>query len=248
MKILLIRPNRNEADQQALNELGIETEIDPYLQISQVANSVGASKMLNALAEPGPKWLILTSTNALTYWKNLLPVGALEKLIAGGATIKFAAIGEQTKAQLIEIGAAEVLTAEVADSFSLESVMAQLQPAVAVIPSGSIAMQNLQNGLDGRGFTIISEVVYETRPVAAEPKSVARIQSGEFDAVLLRSPSAARSFLQLNPQPKLHIICGGNSTAKAVLATGLQPDLIVADPNPSAIAAAIATKYLGAEA
>jgi uroporphyrinogen-III synthase len=61
---------------------------------------------------------------------------------------------------------------------------------------------------------------------------------------LLRSPSAARTFLSKNPSPRLSIICGGNTTAKAVQALGVKPDLIAADPSPDAIAKAVSAYFL----
>jgi len=81
MKILLIRPNRNDADAAALAKFGIKTEIDPYLEISQVNNVLGAQKMLDALRSKAEKWLILTSSNSLQYWQNLLSPGELEKVV-----------------------------------------------------------------------------------------------------------------------------------------------------------------------
>jgi uroporphyrinogen-III synthase len=42
----------------------------------------------------------------------------------------------------------------------------------------------------------------------------------------------------------LSIICGGNTTAKAVQALGVNPDLIAADPSPEAIAKAVSAYFL----
>jgi len=46
MTTLLIRPNRNEVDRAALETYGIDTLIDPYLQIEKVSNHEGASRLV----------------------------------------------------------------------------------------------------------------------------------------------------------------------------------------------------------
>ena len=244
MKVLLIRPNRNEADAEALAEFGIETQIDPYLAISQVNNVLGAQKMLDALRSETEKWLILTSSNSLQYWQNLLDPGELEKVVFESESIQFAAIGQQTRRQLFALGANEVVVADRFDSASLAKTLSGGNPIPVVIPAGSIAMQTLDNSLSALGFDVISEVVYQTNPAVTPPNSISQIAAGVFDAVLLRSPSAARTFLSMNPSPRLSIICGGNTTAKAVQALGVKPDLISADPSPEAIARAVSAYFL----
>jgi uroporphyrinogen-III synthase len=243
MKVLLIRPNRNEADQLALQKVGIESVIDPYLGILQVDNYSGALRMLKALQNPNPKWLVLTSSNALTFWKNLLPSGALEETIAKSTTISFAAIGSQTELQLKQLGAKEVLRADEANSESLGWKLASLEPKVAVIPAGSIAMKNLEQKILQSDFDVITEVVYETLTLTQEPSSVCQVLNREFDAVLLRSPSAARAFLHFIPNPELLLICGGKTTGETLLSLGYSIGLLCEDPDSTAIAKRIADYF-----
>jgi uroporphyrinogen-III synthase len=200
--------------------------------------------MLDALRSKTEKWLILTSSNSLQYWQNLLGSGELEKVVFESESIQFAAIGQQSKTQLFALGANEVVVADRFDSASLAKTLSGGKPIPVVIPAGSIAMQTLDNSLSALGFDVISEVVYQTNPVVTAPNSVGQIAAGVFDAVLLRSPSAARTFLSKNPSPRLSIICGGNTTAKAVQALGVKPDLIAADPSPEAIAKAVSEYFL----
>lgn len=236
MRVLLIRPNRNEADAEALSRWGIDTDNDPYLEISSAHNDNGAKKMLAALARPEPKWLIITSTNSLRYWQESLPPGMVEKVIKQSSSIRFAAIGEQTKQQLHDLGAHDVMIADRFDAHSLAASLSHSEPLPVVIPSGSIAMKTLDNSLRVLGFTVISEVVYQTRPTPETPSSVSAIAAGDYDAVLLRSPSAARAFLAHNPRPKLALMCGGQSTARAVIDAGAHPDLVVSNPAPEPLA------------
>jgi uroporphyrinogen-III synthase len=245
MKILLIRANRNEVDREAFEAQGIETVIDPFLQIEQVENLAGAQLMLDALKGERPKWLILTSSNALTYWQNLLPAGALQETIKNTSNIRFAAIGSQTEKQLLSLGAKTVIRAGNSDSESLGQLLAGYEVAPAIIPAGDIAMKNLENHLLANGSPIVSEVVYSTRAVISPPRSIGEISSGEITGVLFRSPSAVRSFFSFVPDPKLLLLCGGATTANAVRKMNREPDFVSVDPDPEAIAKSFAQQHLG---
>lgn len=242
MKLLLVRANRNEADQSALLKLGIESEVDPFLKIQIHHNPSGALRMLDAILRPGPKWLVITSTNALSYWDQLLPAGQLRTaMVAPG--LRFAAIGSQTERQLLEMGAGSVVRAERSDGQSLAQRLSLETPAPVILPSGSIAMRDIPETLSAKGFKVISEVVYQTEAVSSAPAAVMKIARGEFDAVLLRSPSAVRAFLRFVPSPNLLLFCAGNTTAKELEKFGLIADLVAQNPDPESVATEIANYF-----
>lgn len=236
MKALLIRANRNEVDAKALHALGIESEVDPYLTISAVANQAGAQRMLEALRSDNPKWLVITSTNVIRFWDELLEPGALEKTIRSSSNIQFAAIGEQTEVQLLELGARNVLVASSNDARSLAEQLADTPPIATVIPTGSISMKNIPDTLLPKGFELISEIVYQTEQVTKAPASVALISEGVFDCVILRSPSAARAFLNFNSSQVPALICAGKSTAAEVERLGFSAAIVAASPSPNNVA------------
>jgi uroporphyrinogen-III synthase len=242
MTVLLIRANRNQADAAALSKLGIQTRTDSYLNISAVENQSGALRMLSALEAPGPKWLIATSTNVLSYWSELLPAGELERAIQRH-DIHFAAIGSQTSAQLLELGADEVLVPRVNNGRSLAEEIALTKPMTVVLPAGSIAMQDIPNRLTQAGFEVITEVVYRTEPVTDQPASVLEIAQGDLTAVLFRSPSAVRAFLEFNPRPNLALFCAGRTTSRELAKFGLTADLVSEDPSPEAVALEISRHF-----
>jgi uroporphyrinogen-III synthase len=244
VRALLIRANRNEVDQKELAKLGIESIIDPYLEISQVPNSLGAERLFAALASDQPKWLVLTSTNALHFWSNLLPENALENLVRTSKSVKYAAIGEQTAEQLRAFGAPDVFRSSANDGVSLAEQLAATDPMPVVIPSGSIAMQDIPSALEANGFEIISEVVYQTDMVSDPPASTKLIEAGELDCVILRSPSSVRAFAKFNPASKLAAVCAGRSTAKEAERLGLFVAKVSPDPTPESVAKTT-FEYLG---
>jgi uroporphyrinogen-III synthase len=242
MKILLIRANRNGSDVTALGRYGIDSFIDPYLELTAVENREGALRMLAALEATEPKWFVLTSTNALDFFSRLLEPGAVEAAFAAGLrakSVQFAAIGDQTAMQLRQLGAHEVLIADSNTGASLAQTLVKTRPMPVVIPSGSIAMKDIPNTLSAGGFEIVTEVVYQTEVVATAPRSVAQVAAGEFDGVLLRSPSAARAFLSFNSKPTVALLAAGTSTARQLRELGHEPALIASNPNPTTVAAEI---------
>ena len=246
MKILLIRPNKNEADKDALEAQGFDVQIDPYLTITQVDNPEGAKRMLDAIKKPSKKWLLATSTNAMDYWQRQLPENALQEAIKNSKNLHFGSIGLQTKAILEAFGAKEVIIPKTNNGASLAEQLAETEPATVIQPAGSIAMKDIPNTLEPIGFEMITEVVYATEEVTETPNSVTQIANKELDAVLFRSPSAARSFLKFNPEPNLKLISAGKTTAEQLISLGYEADLVIERPDPKSIAEAI-KKWAGNE-
>jgi uroporphyrinogen-III synthase len=236
MKVLLIRANRNEPDAIELEKFGIQSFTDPFLEISQVQNPLGAKKMQEALSSPGEKWLVVSSTNALNFWSQLLPSGELESSLRSAPELKFAAIGEQTESQLLELGADKVLRPDLESGASLAMKLSEQKPAPIILPTGSISMKEIPNTLTPLGFPLISEVVYATELVSKVPESVAKIAAGEIDAVIVRSPSAARALCHFVPNCKVPVICAGQTTAKEASRLKLNIGVVSNRPTPSEVA------------
>lgn len=237
--ILLIRANRNEVDQLALEARGIQSIIDPYLTISPARNPGGVVRMRDALKAPGEKWLVAASTNSLAMFGKALMPGELEKIIHTQTDIRFAAIGEQTELQLRALGATEVLRGSSADSSALSYVLGQQTPCPVIIPSSNIAMRNLERELSRQGFSLIEEVVYVTETVIHIPASVHSVRTAEVSGVLLRSPSAARAFVSFNGVPNIPIFCAGLTTSSQAEILGLTIAATSPDPSPDSVAQTI---------
>jgi uroporphyrinogen-III synthase len=245
MTILLIRPNRNEVDAQALNALNIPTISDPYLTLSAFSNPEGVLRMKEALSATDEVWLIITSPNALQYFEEQLKPGELKDIILSNPNLRFAAIGDQTEAQLIKLGAKEVLRAKESYSESLANLLITQKPAKVVIPSGSISMKELPAKLLASGFTVIEEVVYLTNQVTKTPRSVNEIKLGNITGVLLRSPSAARAFVHFVGDKNIYVFCAGKTTAATAIELGLPVSGISMDPTPEVLAKMIFDKLKG---
>ena len=235
--VLLIRAAGNESDQHALKQVGIESIIDPYLKITPVKDSAGAFELLAELNTANePTWVIATSANSLRYWAQIVGVEKLRSEFSAVRNIHFAAIGAKTAQLFREYGAKEVLQPNFATGKSLLDELLQMPKARAIMPIGNLTLGLVQEGLIAGGWSVNALIVYTHESVATRPESVNALEKGEFAAVILRSPSAVRAFLQFVPSPKLPLICGGMSAALELEKAGLRATAIFENPEPTALA------------
>ena len=235
--VLLIRAAGNESDQHALKQVGVESIIDPYLKIAPAKDPAGAFELLAELkSAKEPTWVIATSANSLRYWAHIVGVEKLKSAFSAERKIRFAAIGSKTAQLFREYGAAEVLQPNLSTGKSLLDELLQMPKAHAVMPIGNLTLGLVQEGLIAGGWKVTARIVYTHESVDAVPESVSGVDKGEFAAVILRSPSAVRAFLQFVPNPKLPLICGGMSAALELQKAGLTATAIFEDPDPTALA------------
>jgi uroporphyrinogen-III synthase len=236
--VLLIRADANEADAEALKHLGIDSVIDPYINIAKATLPTDAVLLLSAIKQAMPNtWLIATSANAIRCLAELVGEANLRAAMQN-TNLRFAAVGERTAKSLVELGAQMVASPEQADSQSLAQLLVQLNPGTAIIPSGQLAMKELPAALTKAGWQIISGVVYTTVTVPTEPTTAASARADQYSAVIFRSPSAARAFLNFVPNPTMALIAAGITTAKVLEDWGLQAISVALNPTPEAVAQA----------
>jgi uroporphyrinogen decarboxylase len=173
--------------------------------------------------------------------------------------VRFAAIGEATAKKYSEFGIDDALTPAVSTAAGLAEMLLALEPVragnaadgahanapTALIPLGNLAMPTLTTALDAAGWHRITEVVYETAAVADKPASAAGLRAGDFSALLLRSPSAARAVAHHagmehgGPAIDVPVICGGETTAETARQLGFNVLSVAAATSAEATAQAI---------
>ncbi|WP_296632338.1 uroporphyrinogen-III synthase [Rhodoluna sp.] len=236
--VLLIRADANEPDAEALKALGLGSVIDPYINIAKATSATDAVTLLAAINNATHNtWMVATSANAMRCLAELVGEANLRAAMKN-PNLRFAAVGERTAKALVQLGAQMVAAPEQADSQSLAQLLVELTPGTAIIPSGQLALKELPAALTSAGWQIISGVVYTTVTVPTEPTTAAAARAGEFSAVVFRSPSAARAFLQFVPQPAMPLIAAGFTTAKVLEDWGLQAISVALNPTPAAVAQA----------
>lgn len=225
--VLLIRANRNEDDASTLHSLGFETVIDPYLTIDAAEGDEAAKQALTALtATDENTWFVLTSANGINFLEAAVGRDILVDAFAN-PHLKFAAIGETTKAVLESFGVRDALTPKISDSHHLAQELIATGPGTAIWPRSAIAMKSFPNQLLAAGWRLVDAAVYETKTIETEPKSAKRAMQGDFSAIVVLSPSAGRALAKYVDPKKLvqvgtDIICMGETTANALTELGFK--------------------------
>ncbi len=238
MKVLLIRANRNEVDQAALATRAIEGLIDPYLQITQVDNPDGATRLLEAISDSKASWLVISSLNALEFWSRQLPDGAISAALASSPSVRVAAIGESTAQAARQLGVDDVLTPGEGTSRVLADLLAGHKAGLVLVPSGSISMRSIPNTLIPKGFSVLEEVFYSTEITKSPPLTAQSLDDHDVTHVLFRSPSAVRAFVHFHPEAPAAIryLATGPTTAEEMAKQGLSVAAVSPDSTAESVA------------
>ena len=248
--VLLVRAHNNDGDAAALAALGLQSVIDPYLDIVAVPDDTGAKHLLGELATRGEgDWVIATSANALKFWGELVGAANLSDALSSAATrgVQFAAVGEASARMYANFGIHRVFVPSKPYGVELAAELAALggPGSTAVLPCGNLAMPTVTFALAAAGWNLISEVVYETSTVAVRPASADDLSNAAFSAVFLRSPSAARAVVEHAGVTSVPVICGGTTTAAAARELGLNVARVLDAPSSTAAAQAIFDVVVG---
>jgi uroporphyrinogen-III synthase len=248
VKVLLVRPEgAPDDDERALRSAGFHVTSDPFIQVRRCTDPAALSRahaLLAALQREGA-WLVLTSAAGARALSDIVGSDVLRYSLSDAAArgTRFAAVGPASAAALADHGIDDVLTPVRAHTASaLLEAMAEVPAATAVLPRSSIGDGLTPTTLEARGWTVVSEVVYETTAVPGRPASADALARGEFDAVVLRSPSAARAVHQFAGRlpTSTAVIAGGPTTALAAQRLGFTVAAVSSDSRAASIAAALA--------
>jgi uroporphyrinogen-III synthase len=248
--VLLVRAHNNVCDAAALAALGLQSVIDPYLNIVATADFSGAKRLLDELGKLGEgDWVIATSANALKFWGELVSGSALATALSSAATcgVQFAAVGEASARMYANFGIHRVFVPSKPYGVELAAELAALggPGSTAVLPCGNLAMPTVKAAPAAAGWNLISEVVYETSTVAVRPSSADGLSNAAFSALFLRSPSAARAVIEHAGVTSVPVICGGTTTAAAARELGLNVARVLDAPSSKAAAQAIFDVVVG---
>lgn len=244
MRVLLVRADSTpDDDGRVLRERGLDVTAQAFIEVAACSDPDARSRaqaLLDAAATP-QAWLILTSAAGVRALVSLLgPEEARRGVVrARDLGARFAAVGPTSARALLDLGCAEVLTPERAHTASaLLDALGSIAPATAVLPRSSVGDALLPSTLDSRGWTVTSRVVYETTTVKTPPAAAQGLRAREFDALVLRSPSAARAVSRLaGPLPeRTKVIAGGPTTALTARRLGIAVTAVAHNSRPESIA------------
>lgn len=236
--VLLIRGTGNERDAQAFESRGIPTTSESFTKI--IPGKENVALHLLDLAKITEGWVIVTSRNGIDFWSSLVAPLSLAQVFLTNSSLKFAAIGAGSANAIKFYGVEEVLVPAKQSSEALLDLLSNYPASTAIIPAGNLAQSSLPEGLRAKGWIVHTGVVYVNSPLDEEPKAVGGVVRGEFSALLIRSPSAARAFAHFLPASRIPVFCGDTTTASIARELALNVVAVAVDPSPDAVADLVA--------
>jgi uroporphyrinogen III methyltransferase/synthase len=176
------------------------------------------------------RWTVFTSLHAVRgFWRLLRELNRDARSFAHSS---IAAVGPRTADELHAIGIAPDLVPSVHRASRLiDAIAAESDPRNdrVLFPCGTLARDEIREGLRSRGFAVDELVVYETMLTqpASEPLLEARKQA---HAILLYSPSAAESAVRAGLlRDGIAIACIGPTTAAKVHELGFTSAVVASE-------------------
>lgn len=246
-RVLVVRPlSASDADLAALAAGGFDVTHDPYLVVASCTDEDAAPRAHRLLARLGPgAWLVLASAAGARALADLAGAEQARAALVGAtaAGTRFAAVGPASAEALLALGAGAVVVPRAPHTASgLLAMLADEAPARVLVPRSAVADSVIPATLASRGWQVHAETLYETTPVSVRPATAAALARGDFDVVILRSPSAARALHGFVPRlpDSVLVVAGGPTTALASARLGLTVAAVAPDSTPSAIADTVA--------
>jgi hydroxymethylbilane synthase len=192
-RVLVTRP---AADARPLTgrlaELGIAAIVVPAIDVVLLDDPPGLAAALNAI--DGFDRVIATSANGA---RAIGRAAAARGINVG--TVRWAAVGRATARELMGYGANDVWIPTDANAATLAREMPAQRGDVALWVHGDLADTTLVDELRERGVTVTTVVAYGTVVGPADSRALLEqsLESDDFAAVILASPSAVHGLLEL---------------------------------------------------
>lgn len=227
---------RSQVDSRELREqltaLGADAVSMPLIATEALEDT---SALDAALSEGAHAWVAFASRNAVE--------AVLDRAGALGVALKarVAAVGEATAQALARRGTPPDVIADEPTGRGLARALGSPDGRV-LVPTSEGRSSRAADELESRGWDVISAPAYRTVAQAPGPWQSALIETGDHDAIVFASGSAAEAFaavfdpaeVGLTPAAEAgpRIVAIGPSTASALTELGLRVDAVAEDPSP----------------
>ncbi len=174
-------------------------------------------------------WVIFTSVNGVAaFWQRL---EALGKTAAALEPVQVAAIGPATARALSERRVTPDFVPQEYVAEAILSGLGEVRGQRILLPRAEIARKALFEELEKRGALPEEIAVYQTRPAALDPETLAELKKG-VDIATFTSSSTVRSFFELVGDQARSVLgsaviaCIGPITAETARDEGLAVDIV----------------------
>lgn len=186
--ILLIRPDHNRADAEALASFGLSSTICPLQQIVPADSPEPARQLAARLGTCDEStWLIVTSPRTWDQWTIAVPDLDALLVTALARGLKVVAVGAKTAHSLPAAVQERCVNPPGISSEGLLRFLLDAPAGTALIPASAGARSVLRDGLPEAGWQVFYTPIY--RSIALPDARLPELSC--LGGVLIRSPSAA---------------------------------------------------------
>lgn len=239
-RVLVPRPQgRGSSLVTLLSVEGAVAQAIPMVAIHPTTDLAALDAAAMSLSAGEYSWVGFTSVNAVDAILSRANSLALHPVIP--ADTRVAAVGPATTAALRSAG----LPVDLApDRSGSAAALASIWPAARIgesvlLPQSEIAGATLAEALAGKGFRVDAVTAYRTLPHPLAASVAADLAAGQYEAVLLTSPSTAAAAAGASIAPGTVFGAIGRSTAAAAAAAGLPVAYTATDPTDAALIAGL---------
>lgn len=192
-------------------------------------------------------WIVATSRHgARGFVRELRRAGRDARALQGA---RVAAVGPTTAREFISGGLVPDVVPQVwrASGLIVEIASASRAGARVLFACGTLARDELADGLRDRGLAVTPLVVYETTTLAPGRRERSLIERG-VDAVLFASPSAVRAWVESGVRADgAACVCMGPTTAAEARRLGIGDPIVAEEHSDEGLARAAARALSGRE-
>ncbi len=204
----------------------------PTVLIEPVTGSANLDQAMADVAAGTYEWVVVTSANAVAAIANHVATN-------GGVNARVAAVGERTMDALSNIGVhVSLVPARMSASGLLAAMVSEpLTGKRILLPASNLIRPALADGLRAMGAAVDVVTAYRTVPVTAVAgEIIASLKNDETNAVMLSSPSAVASLVDLLGVDVATIsgaffIAIGETTATTMRAANLPVHAVAGEPT-----------------
>ncbi len=241
-RVLLTRPRGEEAGMLAeLREAGADAVNIPLVRLDETRKGTAeefAAGLVELRSSHG--WLILPSPASIRFLDVALKHLSLDARALAG--IRIAVLSPRAAEQLASLGVRADFISEEADGATLASSLPLTGGERVMVGGSNLSRPEVRQILGDRGASVNLQVLYTNAPdEKGVREATERIQAGDFDDVILTSPSGVRSLFGrvevtreiLRAAARFWAI--GKTTAGAMRESGVEPEGIAASPTAESL-------------
>jgi uroporphyrinogen III methyltransferase/synthase len=251
-RIVITRaPEQSAGLTAALQNLGAEVLLMPTVEFAPPQDFTVLDAAIAHLADFD--WILFTSQNAVRFFAKRLAQLSAHAIVAKQVEQpRVAAVGPATAEAAAKEGFRVDYVAKNHTGEALARELAgELKGKRVLLPRSDRADDRVSSALREAGAEVTDAIAYRTgAPKSLDPDTLQRLRDAEVDAIVFASPSAFHNLQGWMPAAELVALSHrvqfaaiGQTTARALRESGVQPEIEAADASASALAHAIASYY-----